>query len=491
MQGMHDSFLRQIILRGRIMERICVLKKRLFGISFCSMVFILTFLLAFIYTARPVHAASTKKIKMELGESKRLKKGSGVWVSSNPNVVSVGVDGRAVAVSGGNAVVVGKVSGKKYRFKITVKAPYLSATELKISLEHTKTLKLKGSDKKFTFRSSDPSIVKVIKKKKNVVRLEALKDGVVKIMAKRGSAALYCTVVSGKGSAEVMKTGTFTLNFRGVPIQTLTYNKSDVGRYVSSISGFGQSAPLYVSANGGDGLESIFAATNNGNVNVAGVQLSPEAVQGTIAKACLWARAICDSPYHGYDDGQVNEIDCWGIAKSNAPGTGDYCCFSLTECAYYFAGVNLLGECLGNPEAAIYPPFSEMLFLRGGVSFWGDSKPRSTAPFDSQYLYPKAGFVEITTQKNMAGNSFVYQAGDIAVSAHSSHQHEQLIIKSGTKDNCEVAEACGPGSGGRTGGDQSGGELCVYSKLYKPGEVNHVYRFTGAGVVLNTVGLVG
>lgn len=473
----------------RILERGFVLKKQLSRQTLYRTAFLIVVIMLLIFAARPANAASVKKITLLQGNSRQLKRAGAVWTSSRPLVVSVNETGLVTGLSKGKSTITATVGKKKYRYKIKVEVPVLSSDTVNIKLKKSKTLKVTGTTKKFTFTSSDPSVVKVIRKSKTKVKLKALKSGHAVITVSRGATALTCKVATG--DAINTKEGSFSLYYNGTAIQTLTYTKSDVGKYVTSISSFGQSAPLYVSVNGGDGLESIFAETNNGNVNVAGVQLPPEAVQGTIAKACLWARAVCDSQYHGYDDGQVHEIDCWGIAKSNAPGTGDYCCFSLTESAYYFAGVNLLGECLGNPEAAIYPPYSTMLFEHGGISFWGDTKPRSTAPFDSTNVYPKAGFVEITQQRNMAGDSFVYEAGDICVSAHSSHQHEQLIIKSGTKDNCEVAEACGPGSGGRQGGDQSGGELCVYSKLYQPSEVNHVYRFTGAGVVLNTVGLVG
>ena len=462
--------------------------------------FLLAVLMLVSFMPHSVSAASAKKITMMRGEVRQLKKRGAVWTSRNPMVASVSPTGLVSARNGGKAVIVARKGKKQYRFKITVEAPTFNQTAIQVNLNQTAVLRVLGTSQKFRIQSSDPSVVSVrkVKKKKNRFRITALKDGVATVSAVYKNVVVNCTVTAGKGNPPPVKpepqpqATTFTLDFNGSPVQTLTYNKSDVGRYVSSVSRYGQSAPLYISTGGGDGLESIFAQTNNGNVNVAGAQLSPEACAGTIAKACLWARAVCDSEYHGYDDGQGTGRAryTFGIAKDDSPGTGDYCCYSLAECAYYFAGVNLLGECLGNPAAAVYPPFSNMLFTSRGVSFWGDTAPVTTAPSGAKNYYPKAGFVDVTQQRNQEGaDKFVYQAGDIVVS--SSHQHEQLVIKSGTAKTCEVAEACGPGAGKRKGGDQSGGELCVYDHLYQPNSVKAVYRFTGKGVVLNTVGLYG
>ncbi len=429
-------------------------------------------------------AASVKKITLLSGQTKKLNRKNAVWVSRNNAVAEVSQTGLVTAKRAGKATVTAKVGKKRYRYKITVEAPYLTKQSSALALKKSTTLRVRGTSKAFRLVSSDSSIVKVKKKGKNKYKITALKDGVATVTAQYQDQTLTCLVTAGKGNIVLTRTGTFTLSYNGTVVQTLTYDKSDVGRYVSSISSYGQSAPLYVSASGGDGLESIFAQTNNGNVNAAGVQLSEEARLGTIAKACLWARAVCDSSFHGYDDGQVRERDCWGIAKENSPGTGDYCCFSLAECAYYFAGVNLLGECLGNPAAAVYPPFSTQLFAHGGVSFWGDTQPWAVSPRGSVNVFPKCGFTSI-------GKQDVYQAGDIAISFFGGQQHMELVIQAGTAQTCQVAEAYGPGSGGRKGGDQSGVELTVKNGFYKPGSIAYVYRFTGAGVVLNTVGLQG
>ena len=465
--------------RGKIVSRTVLSQHRIRRILW---MFVAAMLL-FSFMPRSVSAASVKKITLLTGQTRKLNRRNAVWESRNTAVASVSEDGLVSAHRGGKATITAKVGNKTYRYRFTVEDPFFSKKDPKLKLQNSTILKINGTSKAFRVSSSDPSVVRVRKKAKNKYKITALKDGVATVSAKYQNKTLVCLVTAGKGNQEVRE-GTFSLTYNGVAVQTLTYNKSDVGRYVSSISGYGQSAPLYLSVSGGDGLESIFAGTNNGNVNVPGVQLSEEARLGTITKACTWARAVCDSSFHGYDDGQVRERDCWGIAKENSPGTGDYCCFSLAECAYYFAGVNLLGECLGNPDAAIYPPFSTQLFEHGGVSFWGDTQPWPVSPRGSVNVFPKAGFASIGKQE-------VYQAGDIAVSFFGGQQHMELVIQAGTASTCEVAEAYGPGGGGRKGGDQSGVELTVKTGFYKPGRIAHVFRFTGAGVVLNTVGLQG
>ena len=469
------------------MERKALFRRVLWksGWIFLAVMLMLSFM------PRSARAASVKKITLMSGQTKKLKRKKAVWSSKNSAVASVSPEGVVTAGRKGKTTVTAKVGKKKYRYRITVETPYLSKQSLALGVKKTKTLKVKGTSKAFKITSSNPSVVKVKKKGKNKYKLTALKDGAATVSAKYKNTTLVCLVAVGAAGYAASQDGTFTLSHNGQVMQTLTFKKSDVGRAVSAVSSYGQSAPLYVSAAGGDGLENIFGLTNNGNVNVPGAQLSEEARLVTIAKACAWARTVCDSPYHGYDTGQkTGEIYSWGFPKANNPGTGDYCCFTIAECAYYFAGVNTLGECLGNPAMAVYPPASDMWFRCGSVSFWGDTEPRATSPYDSHNYYPKLGFVEVTKEKDAAGAyNFVYQAGDIVTS--KTHQHEQLIIKGGTARTLEAAEACGPGGGGTKGGDQSGNELMVYHSLFDASKISHVYRFVGTGVVLNTAGLVG
>ncbi len=468
-------------------EEYQIMKRIAAGHGKLILMFFMMAILIGVISPRPAQAASVTKHTLVAGQTKQLKKKKAVWSSKKPDVASVTETGLVTAHQKGTAMIIAKVGKKKYKYKIKVQSPRLNDSSIDLELNKTTTLKVQGTSMKFKFTSSDPSIVRVKKKKTNKAKLTALKDGYAYVYASYKGVTLSCLVKAGNGGVMPAATEPFTLYYNGRAIQTLNPTRTADAIVASSFGPYGQSAPLYTSANGGDGLENIYAETNNGNVNVPGVQLSADAVQATIAKACKWAELVCNNDaYHGYDDGQVHEIDCWGIPKSNSPGTGDYCCFSLAECAYYFAGVNLLGECLGNPSAATYPPYSTMLFESGGVSFWGDTQPWAVSPRESEHIFTKAGFSSI-------GPQATYQCGDVVCSFSGGQQHMELVLQPGDAKNCIVAEASGPGQGGRKGGDQSGSELYIrYNGFaYGQSKVKYVYRFTGAGVVLNTAGMIG
>jgi len=440
-----------------------------------------------------VQAASVKRVPLLKGQVKQLKKRAGAaWSSSRSKVVSVDRNGLVMANKKGTAVVTAKKGKKKYRYRITVQSPKLSKKTKQLKLKKSFTLKVKGTSKKFRWTSSNPSVVSVKAKGKNKCKVQAKSNGVAIVSASSGGVELACEVTSGSGN--VPPDGITTMYFvNGDVLKRLTKNRTDTAKYISSLSGYGQSAPLYISAEGGDGLENIWSETNNGAVGVSGAKLSEAAVAGTVTKACTWARAVCDSPYHGYDNGHNYEGAQWGSAfgqaKANSPGTGDYCCFSIPLCAYYFAGVNVLGENLGGPDAK-YMPHTTLLFYTGDVSFYGGGKKAtcSTCPYDSMYLYPRCGFTDVTSSYNNNRDTFEFKAGDVATYG----SHAQMIIKGGTRKTCQVAQAYGP-SGKKQknekGGDQ-GYELGVGS-LYRSSDIQRVWRFTGEGVRLNTVGLTG
>ena len=84
---------------------------------------------------------------------------------------------------------------------------------------------------------------------------------------------LTCVVTAGSGNAAQVdpdagdtaakeKSSIEIKGYDGKVLQTLTYKKSSIAKSVSSVSSYGQSAPLYTSVNGGDGLENIYSDKN-------------------------------------------------------------------------------------------------------------------------------------------------------------------------------------------------------------------------------------
>ena len=279
-----------------------------------------------------IHAAKT--VTMVVGETKQLKKSSAKWSSGKRSVASVSRTGLVTALKKGSCRITARTGKKKTIWKIKVEAPKLNKTRNTIAVGKSFSLKMKNTTKKFKWSVSDPSILKIDKKGRNKVKVSGLKNGTAIVFATKGTCILSCTVVVGTGVQDDTGTkdssGIQTLYLDGNVFKQMTWNRTDTAKYVSNISRYGQSAPLYTHKDGGDGLENIWANTNNGAVGLNGVKLSPQAVQGTIDKACLWARAVADSPYHGYDYGhsypEAALMYTFGQAKANALGTGDYCC---------------------------------------------------------------------------------------------------------------------------------------------------------------------
>lgn len=283
----------------------------------------------------------------------------------------------------------------------------------------------------------------------------------------------------------------------GNVFKQMTWKRSDVGIYISSLSKYGQSAPLYIHKDGGDGLENIWAATNNGAVGVPGARLSSDAVAKTIEKACFWARAVTDSPYHGYDFGHsykgANLMYTFGQAKPNGLGTGDYCCSTIPLCAYYFAGVNVIGENLGGSDAK-YIPNSTKLFYEGRtgkITYYENGKLKG-ARYLSNYewkIFRFCGFKDVVASYKKNKKTFQFKAGDVV----TANGHTQLILSDGTRKTAEAVQAYGPDKVKKgkmpKGGDQSNELGRTYYVRTSPA-IKHIMRFTGKGVKLNTAGII-
>lgn len=89
-----------------------------------------------------VYVGKTTTLKMN-GTSKKV-----TWSSSNKKVAAVSTKGKVTAKKKGTAIITAKVSGKKYKCKITVKNPYLNKKTVTLNKGKTLTLKLTGATAK-------------------------------------------------------------------------------------------------------------------------------------------------------------------------------------------------------------------------------------------------------------------------------------------------------------------------------------------------------
>lgn len=457
-------------------------------------------------------SAATRRTLLVVGETKQLSgKGAAGFTSSRPAVASVTADGLVTAHRKGTCRVSAVRNNQKRTWKIRVVAPQPGKTERSIGVNQSFSLSLKNaSGLKFNWSVSDPTVLRLKKKGKNRYQVTGLKNGSAIVFITRGAYQTTCSVTVGSGTLNEQQSdpkpvtpensdpGIQTLYMDGNVFKQMTWNRTDTAVYVSSISNYGQSAPLYIHKDGGDGLENIWAATNNGAVGVPGAKLSADAVRGTIDKACLWARAIADSPYHGYDYGHdyqgANLMYTFGQAKPNALGTGDYCCSTIPLCAYYFAGVNVIGENLGGPDAK-YIPESTKLFYEGSwgeITFYENGQ-LTGARYLSNYewrIFAACGFTDVVSAYRKNPDTFQFRAGDVV----TANGHSQIVLTSGTRKTAETVQAYGHDKVKKgqmpKGGDQNyeiGRAYGIRSSKSLP--VMHIMRFTGEGVRLNTVGL--
>ena len=180
----------------------------------------------------------------------------------------------------------------------------------------------------------------------------------------------------------------------------------------------------------------------------------------------------------------------FGQAKANALGTGDYCCSTIPLCAYYFAGVNVIGENLGGPDAK-YIPNSTLLFYNSQISYYLNGTLHcDTNNYRSNYeweIFLACGFKDVYAEYASNPSAFVFKAGDVV----TANGHTQFVISDGTSKTAETVQAYGPDKHNKMpiGGDQNYEIGRAYYVTNNP-QIRHIMRFTGDGVRLNTVGLV-
>ncbi len=129
---------------------------------------------------------SSHKLKL----SKTNITGQVVWKSSNPKIAAVNSKGKVKAKKKGKVTITAEADGCLATCKIKVITAQLSAADLTLNRGKSKTLKVIGTSKKATWKSSDPTVATVSSKGK----VKAKKKGTAKITAAIGASTLTCKV---------------------------------------------------------------------------------------------------------------------------------------------------------------------------------------------------------------------------------------------------------------------------------------------------------
>ena len=174
-------------------------KKGLCQLLACVMVLVM------LVSLSPVNVQAASKVKinktkttMYVGTPKTLKitgtTKKVTWKSSNKKIATVSAKGKVTPKKAGTVVITAKVSGKKYKCKVTVKKPCLSAAKKTVKAGSTYKLVLHGTNVK-KCSSTNKSIATVKKNGKNAVTVKAVKPGNVKIKVQGTNGKSYvCNV---------------------------------------------------------------------------------------------------------------------------------------------------------------------------------------------------------------------------------------------------------------------------------------------------------
>lgn len=145
---------------------------------------------------------SLNKTKLTISKGERFTltvKGSYqkvTWDVGDPSVATVTEKGVVRGVSAGTTTVTATVDGAAYPCEVAVEAPRLNKTKLTARVGNTYQLTVSGTDRKVTYKSANPAVVKVSSKGK----LSFLKPGSAKVTAAIGGVKLVCNVKVAKPS---------------------------------------------------------------------------------------------------------------------------------------------------------------------------------------------------------------------------------------------------------------------------------------------------
>lgn len=139
---------------------------------------------------------SKTSILMIRGKSYRLKLDGAEtsakikWGSSNKKIATVSSTGKVKAKAAGKTKITAKVGGVKLRCKVTVVSAALNAKKVSLDLGKKKKLKVSGTSRKASWKSSNPQVVSV----NRAGKIKARAAGTAVISATIGVSKLKCKV---------------------------------------------------------------------------------------------------------------------------------------------------------------------------------------------------------------------------------------------------------------------------------------------------------
>lgn len=120
------------------------------------------------YTVSAAVKLSNSKLVLIKGQKKQLKisgtSKKAKWYTSKKTVATVSSKGVVTAVKNGSVTITAKIGSKKYRCKVTVETPSLSAQSKTIYQGKSAQLSVKGTTQPVSWKSSNKAVASVSKK---------------------------------------------------------------------------------------------------------------------------------------------------------------------------------------------------------------------------------------------------------------------------------------------------------------------------------------
>ena len=176
------------------------MKKKIVSVILAALLMFSVMPLANVSAASP--KMSAKSVYVTAGKTYQLKvkgtKKKAKWSTSKKSVAVVNKKGKVTAKKKGAAYIYAKIGKKKLKCKVNVEAPKLNATKRTMNLGSKYTLKLGGTKRKVSFKSSKTSVATVTSK--GVITAKRVESATVTAKIKDKSYSCKVSVIDPKGS---------------------------------------------------------------------------------------------------------------------------------------------------------------------------------------------------------------------------------------------------------------------------------------------------